>query len=77
MRTVVRLKQLAGRGVEVLQLEVTGALQRQAEALGMPAPLPQHVLREAPGARAHVSEVQQLPVVLPRQRPLRRDHTLH
>ena len=72
-RTVVGLKQLAGRGVEVLQLEVTGPLQRHAEALGVPAALPQHVLREAARARAHVGEVQQLSVVLPRQRPLRTD----
>jgi len=70
VRTVVWLKQFAGCGVEVLQLEVAGALQRHAEALGVPAPLPQHVLREAAGAGAHVTEVQQLPVMLPRQGPL-------
>ena len=75
--TVVRFKQFTGRSKEVLQLEVTGALQGHAEALGVPAALPQHVLREAAGARTYVGEVQQLPVVLPRQRPLRTDHTLH
>ena len=45
--TVVGLKQLAGRGVEVLQLEVAGSFEGHAEALGVPAPLPQDVLGEA------------------------------
>lgn len=60
MQTVVGLEQLAGGGEEVLQLEVAGSLQRHAEAFGVPAPLPQDVLGEASGPRAHVAEVEEL-----------------
>lgn len=62
--TVVGLKQLAGRGEEVLQLEVAGSLQRHAEALGVPTPLPQDVLRKASGPRAHVAKVEEFAHVL-------------
>lgn len=60
VQTIVGLKQLAGGCEEVLQLEVAGSLQRHAEALGVPAPLPQDVLGKASGPRAHVAEVEEL-----------------
>ena len=64
--TVVRLKQLAGRSVEVLQLEVAGSFEGHAEALGVPAPLPEDVLGEAARPGAHVRKVQQLALALSR-----------
>ena len=67
MRTVVRLEQLARRCEEIFQFEVAGSLQRHAEALGVPAPPPQDVLREASRPRADVAEVQELALAVLRQ----------
>ena len=63
------LKQFAGCGAKVFQLEVTVAFEREAEALGGPLPAPQHVLAEAARAGAHVGEIEQLAVS--DQRPLK------
>lgn len=69
--TIVRLKQLAGRGVEILQFEVARPLQRHPEAFGVPASPPQDVLGKSAGPGAHVAEVQKLVAIVVGQRLLR------
>lgn len=59
-RTIIRLKQLARCCKEIFQFEVTGSFQRHAEALGVPASLPQYVLWKASRPCADVPEVQKL-----------------
>lgn len=73
--TIVGLEQLAGGGEEVLQLEVTGSLQCHAKALGVPASLPQDVLRKASRASAHVAKIKELACVILRQGPLHSRHS--
>lgn len=60
--TIVGLEELTGGRVEVLQLEVVGALQSHPKALRMPLLPPQHVLREAARACADISKVQKVNV---------------
>jgi len=55
---VARLEGLRAGSVEVLEPKVVARAER--EALGRPPLAPQHVFGEAPGAGAHVHEVQQL-----------------
>lgn len=59
-RTVIRLKQLARRRVEVLQFEITRPSQRHPEAFSVPPFPPQDVLWEAARPRADVAKVQKL-----------------
>lgn len=71
--TVVGLEELTGGGVEVLQLEVIGALQRHPKAFCVPLLPPQHILREATWACTHISKVQKVNVRLLQQWLLQRE----
>ena len=56
----MRLEGLDRTGVEVVQFEVVFALQREAEPLGPPLLLPEHILREAAGAGTDVRKVEEV-----------------
>jgi hypothetical protein len=54
------LKHFTGTSEEVLQLEIVGASERQAEAFALPFPPPQNVLAEPTRPSADIRKVQQL-----------------
>lgn len=66
--TVIGFKQLARRGVEVLQFEIAWPSQRHPKALCMPAFPPQNILWEATRPRTDVAEVQRLALTVLHQR---------